>query len=135
MEKGKGDSQVKLTIQIPDELGETLNKYTTSRTSIEAVAARILETFPVDLREPYIFLTAADRKEIERLLAVPTPNAKELLRRIATHASVTTGNIRLNPTAAQVKKIEARAKANGRSAQEEAEAVFKSIAPNYFGYV
>lgn len=124
-----------LTIQIEDSLWEKLKAYESPKISVEAVAARILETFPYDPRQSYIVLTQEDRKEIEKLMGVPVPVKKELMKRIATHASVTIGNVRLSPTPAQMNKLAARAKANGRSSQEEAEAVFNSIAPNYFGYV
>lgn len=126
---------MKLQVTIEDDVYEKLLLVTPKSKTVEATIAQLVSTFPLDLRERNVLLSNEERKEIEKLLGVPVPNAKELLRRIATHASVSIGNIRLTPTAAQMKKLEDRAKANHRTPTEEANAVFQQIAVNFFGYV
>lgn len=126
---------MKLTITIEDELFEQLKLITPDKKTVPEVAAGILKAFPIDIREKHIIITPALRREIETLLAVPVPNEKELLRRIATHASVTIGNIRLKPTAAQMEKLSRLAKANHKDPEEVANEIFQKIAYAFFGYV
>jgi hypothetical protein len=126
---------MKIQLTIPDDVYEKLQLVTPKSKSVEQTIVALVTEWPLDLRERNVLLSNEERKEIEVLLGVPVPNAKELLRRIATHASVTLGNIRLSPTAAQMKKLESRAKANHRSGEEEANVIFQQIAANFFGYV
>ena len=126
---------MKLQITIPDELHDKLLLATPKSKSVEYTIVGLLTAFPIDLRERYMLITNDERHEIEKLLSVPVANTKELLKRIATHASVSIGNIRLNPTAQQMAKLESRAKANHRTPQEEAEKVFTQMSPHFIGYI
>jgi len=126
---------MKVTISVPDELIETLQSYVVRGKSLETVISGIVQAFPVDLREPYLLINNDERKEIQRLLDVPIPTTKELLRRIATHASLTLGNIRVQANTAQMAKLAERAKANGCDPQEYAEVIFGQMAKQYFGHV
>lgn len=126
---------MKLTISIPDEVAEQLQAYVVRGKTLEGIASGIVQAFPLDLREPYIIINNDQRHEIEKLLDVPIPNTKELLRRIATHASLTLGNIRVQANTAQMNKLQDRAKANGVGAQEYAEMVFQQMAKQFFGHV
>lgn len=126
---------MKITISIPDELYEKLKTCNKKDWPVEKTAADLLAAFPLDLRDRHLLLLPAERKELERILACPIYESKELIKRVANRASVTIGNVRLTPTDAQMHKLAARAKANNRSPEVEANEIFQSIAANFFGYV
>lgn len=126
---------MELTLTIPDELYKKLKTLNAPSIPVEVTAATLLETFPLDLKERYLLLTNKERQELERLLACPIYEAKELIRRVANHAAVTIGQVRLSPTTTQMNRLAVRAKANKRTPEEEANQIFQSIAANYFGHV
>lgn len=126
---------MKLTISIPDELYEKLKTCNKKDWPVEKTAADLLAAFPLDLRDRYLLLTPTERKELERILACPIYEAKELIKRVANRASVTIGHVRLSPTDAQMHRLAARAKANNKTPEQEANEVFQSIAANFFGHI
>ena len=77
-----GGKAVKLTISIPDSLGETLQAITPAGKSLSSTAEGLLAAFPVDLRERPVLITNSHRKTLEKLLAAPLPNVSALVERV-----------------------------------------------------